>query len=278
MKRARKMKKSGAAFLADHAAADLEQRLLPVERRFPVAVSLFCATGAVADVLRKSGKTDTVIRVEDRPAEDSGGEPLIVSGMEEVPLAEESANLIVSLLAMHRINDLPGFLTQVRRSLKPDGLFLAALPAAGTLAELRDSLLAADVEIIGGAIPRILPFADVRQLGGLLQRAGFALPVTDIENLTVRYDTMFDLIGDLRAMGATNILHERSRHTDRRQVFLRAAQIYAERYSDPDGRIRANFSFAWLSGWAPHESQQQPARRGSATQSLEKALKDFGQR
>lgn len=273
--RARKEQVGGATFLADHVAADLKERLSPVEREFPVAASLFCTTGAAARVLESSGKTGLVLRVEDEAGLAGPDYPFVVSGLEEVPFAPESINLAVSLLAMHRIDDLPGFMAQVRRSLKPDGLFLAALPGAGTLAELRDSLLGADAELSGGAVPRIMPFADVRQLGALLQRAGFALPVADAENLTVRYDTMFDLIADLRSMGATNILRERSRRIERRDLFLRAAEIYRDRYSDPDGRIRATFSLVWLSGWAPHESQQKPARRGSATTALESVLKKF---
>ncbi len=276
LRRAAKMNADGADFLAEHVAADLRERLVPVERRFPVSVSLFCTTGAAARILWESGKTDDVIRIEEQPAQKDGGGKVVVSSMEEIPLAPESVNLAVSLLSMHRIDDLPGFMMQVRRSLKPDGLFLAALPGAGTLAELRDSLLAADAEITGGAVPRVMPFAEVRQLGGLLQRAGFALPVADIETLTVRYDDMFALIRDLRSMGATNILHERSRLTDKRALFLRAAEIYAERYSDPDKRIRATFSLVWLSGWAPHESQQRPARRGSASRSLAEALNKSG--
>jgi SAM-dependent methyltransferase len=275
MGRARKLNAKGADFLAEHAAVDLHERLLPVERNFPVSAALFCATGAAARVLRESGKTDKIIRIEDCRVPGGRNEALVISDIEEIPLARESANLVVSLLAMHRINDLPGFLTQIRNSLKPDGLFLAAVPGAGTLAELRECLLAADAEINGGAVPRVMPLADVRQLGGLLQRAGFALPVADIENLTVRYGTMFDLIRDLRAMGSTNILLERSRRFENRFLFLRAAEIYRERYSDADGRIRATFSLVWLSGWAPHESQQKPARRGSATQSLEAALNNL---
>lgn len=275
MARARKIAAGGASFLADRAADDLRERLLPVEREFPAAVSLFCTTDAAARALEESGKTETVVRIEDDDASAGGRYPVIVSGLEEVPLAPASVNLAVSLLSMHRINDLPGFMAQVRQSLKPDGLFLAAVPGAGTLAELRDSLLTAEAELSGGAVPRIMPFADVRQLGALLQRAGFALPVADTENLTVRYDTMFDLIADLRSMGATNILYERSRRTERRRLFPRTAEIYKDRYCDEDGRIRATFSIVWLSGWAPHESQQKPARRGSASVSLESALKKF---
>lgn len=145
-------------------------------------------------------------------------------------------------------------------------------PAGGTLQELREALLAAEAELTGGASPRVIPFADVRDMGALLQRAGFALPVADTETYTVRYDSLFGLIRDLRAMGMTNPLASRNRKPMPRRFFLRAAEIYAQRFSDPDGRIRATFSIIYLSGWAPHESQQKPLKPGSAKQRLSDAL------
>lgn len=181
-------------------------------------------------------------------------------------------DLIVSTLNLQMLDDLPGTLIQIKRALKPDGLFLGLLLGTDTLAELRDCLMRAEMEVSDGVSPRVIPFADTRDLGGLLQRAGFALPVADIDPLTVRYDTMFDLIRDLRAMGATNPLHERLKTPTSKKLFMRAAEIYAEDYSDPDGRIRATFTFASLSGWAPHESQQKPLKPGSAKQSLAEAL------
>jgi SAM-dependent methyltransferase len=189
-----------------------------------------------------------------------------------LPLEPESIDLAVSLLTFQEVNDLPGMLIQIRRALRPDGLFLAALTGGGTLAELRESLLAAETELTGGAAPRIAPFVDVRDAGGLLQRAGLALPVADIETTTVRYATMFGLMADLRVMGATNSLAERSRRPATRRFFARAAQIYAERFADPDGRVRATFSTVWLSGWAPHASQPKALRPGSAQISLTKVL------
>ncbi len=189
-----------------------------------------------------------------------------------LPLEPGSLDLAVSLLSLQEVNDVPGMLVQIRRALKPDGLFIGAMAGHGTLAELRDSLLVAEVELHGGASPRVIPFADVRDVGGLLQRAGFALPVTDIEPLTVRYDDMFALMRDLRAMGATNALTGRTRRPATKALFLRAAEIYAERHADPDGRVRATFSIVWMSGWAPHESQQQPLRPGSGKVSLASAL------
>ena len=184
--------------------------------------------------------------------------------------------MIVSGLALQWVNDLPGVFAQIRRCLAPDGLFLACLVGGASLAELRGALAQAEDELLGGASPRVSPFVDVRDLGGLLQRAGFALPVTDADAFTLRYDSMFALCDELRAMGAANALTARSRKPLGRQVFFRAAQIYAEKFSDPDGRVRASFEIVWLSGWAPHESQQKPAKPGSATMRLADALKPGG--
>jgi SAM-dependent methyltransferase len=170
------------------------------------------------------------------------------------------------------VNDLPGTLAQIRRALKPDGLFLAALIGGDTLTELRQAFAAAEAEIEDGISPHVAPFADLRESGALLQRAGFALPVTDIDRLTVRYASPFALMHDLRRMGATNALVERRRRPLKRATLLRMAQIYGERFADPDGRIRATFEILWLSGWAPHDSQQQPLKPGTARQRLADAL------
>ena len=170
------------------------------------------------------------------------------------------------------MNDLPGALIQIRRVLKPDGLFLGCLLGGATLTELRRSFAAAEAEIEGGVSPRVAPFADMRDLGGLLQRAGFALPVADVETVTVRHADAFGLMRDLRAMGLTNPLAERRRRPLRRATLRRAVELYAERFADPDGRVRATFDVVWLSGWAPHESQQRPLRPGSAKTRLADAL------
>ena len=261
----------GADFLMNRAADDLGERLATVERRFPSAATVFCTTDAAASVLRASGKVDHILRVEADPAL-SGDDDTIVAVPETVPLEPTSLDLAVSLLALQDVNDVPGLLIQIRRALRPDGLFLGALAGQGTLSELRDSLLAAETEIYGGASPRVSPFVDVRDAGALLQRAGFALPVADVETVTVRYDDMFALLRDLRAMGATNILADRARRPVSKRFFLRAAEIYAGRHADPDGRIRATFAFVWLSGWAPHASQQKPLKPGSAAMSLAEIL------
>lgn len=266
---------TGADFLLERAAEDLRERLDAVERRFERAAVLFSVTPAARNAVVASGKAAEVIRVEADPAF-LGSEPGIVAAPETLPLEPESIDLAVSLLAFQEMNDIPGMLIQIRRALKPDGLFLGAFAGSGTLAELRESLLAAETEIRGGASPRVIPFTDVRDAGALLQRAGFALPVADIETVTVRYDSAFGLIADLRAMGAANALVARSRRPATRALFARAAEIYAERFSDPDGRVRATFSFVWMSGWAPHSSQQKPLRPGSAQMSLKDALRDGG--
>lgn len=262
---------AGADFLMERAAEDLAERLATVGRRFARAATLFCVTPAARDVVLASGKAEEATRVE-ADAVFLGKETGIVAAPGHVPLDPGSIDLAVSLLSLQDENDIPGMLIQIRRALKPDGLFLGAMAGAGTLAELRESLLTAEAELSGGASPRVLPFADVREVGALLQRAGFALPVTDVETVTVRYATMFDLMADLRAMGAANPLFGRSHRPATRKFFARAAQIYAERFSDPDGRIRATFSLIWMSGWVPDASQQKPLKPGSAEISLAKVL------
>jgi len=195
------------------------------------------------------------------------------SQKEALPFAPESLDLVVSALAFQFVNDLPGVLAQIRRSLRPDGLLLAAMIGGDTLTELRQAFAAAESELESGVSPRVAPFADLRDLGALLQRAGLALPVTDVDRIVVRYDSAFALMADLRRMGATNVLIERRRTPTRRTTMLRMAQIYAERFADADGRIRATFDVIWLSAWAPHESQQKPLRPGSAKASLAEAVK-----
>jgi SAM-dependent methyltransferase len=192
---------------------------------------------------------------------------------EVLPLQPESIDLAVSALAFQFVNDLPGVLAQVRRALRPDGLLLAAMLGGDTLTELRQSFAAAEAECEGGVSPRVAPLADLRDIGALLQRAGFALPVTDVDRVVVRYDSAFALMHDLRRMGATNILVERRRTPTRRATMLRMAQIYGEGFADSDGRIRATFDVIWLSGWAPHPSQPKPLRPGSAKASLEEAVR-----
>jgi len=263
-----------ATFLLERVIADLAERLVAIKRQFPVAVAHGGQTHALAQTLLASGKVGRVFRLEHTASAFRASRfPGIVADEESLPLAAASIDLFASTLALQWTNDLPGALMQIRTALRPDGLLLASLTGGETLTELRQSLFAAESEIEGGASPRVAPAADVRDLGSLLQRAGFALPVVDRDTVSVRYSTAFDLFRELRAMGAANALSQRDRRPSRRGLFLRAAEIYAERFSDPDGRIRATFDIISLSGWAPHESQQQPARRGSGQVSLAAVLR-----
>jgi SAM-dependent methyltransferase len=258
-------------FLIDRVAAELGERLAVVMRQFKRAVDLGTPTDAVSRVLAESGKVATIVSAA--PAAGPRDVSLRVAADEEaLPFADGSLDLVVSALALQFVNDLPGTLIQIRRTLKPDGLLLAALIGGDSLAELREAFAQAESEVEGGASPRVAPFADIRELGTLLQRAGLALPVVDSDRLTVRYQSVFDLMRDLRRMGATNVLNERRRTPLRRATLQRMAEIYGARFADADGRLRATFEIAWLSGWAPHESQQKPLKPGSAKQRLADAL------
>jgi SAM-dependent methyltransferase len=335
-RRRRALRLGPETFLIDRVAADFDDRLAVVLRRFDLAADIGTPTNAVREALARSGSVGTVIAVDrvaaafprnttpspsplagegwgggssscgadtrqpptptrgtpknasaffgdpPDPSPQGGGEkdrwsagdrgPRIVADEEALPLAAGSLDLVVSGLALQTVNDLPGALVQIRRALRPDGLFLAALLGGDTLNELRQSFAAAESELEGGASPRVAPFADLRDMGALLQRAGFALPVTDTDRVTVRYATPIALMLDLRRMGATNPLVERRRVPLRRAALMRAIDIYAARFADSDGRVRASFDIVWLSGWAPHESQQQPLQPGSAKMRLADAL------
>ncbi|HEY4193465.1 MAG TPA: methyltransferase domain-containing protein [Mesorhizobium sp.] len=268
---------AGADFLMRRVAEDFTDRLDAVERRFEKAAALFCQTPDAADAMMASGKVGEIIRIE-ADATFLGRHAGTIAAPETVPLEPQSIDLAVSLLSLQTMNDIPGMLAQIRRSLRPDGLFLAAFAGSGTLTELRDSLLAAEAELYGGVSPRVIPFPDVRDAGALLQRAGFALPVSDVEDVVVRYDSLFSLMGDLRAMGETNALIDRPRRPGTRALFARAAEIYAQRFSDADGRIRASFSLVWMSGWAPDPSQRKPLQPGSAKVSLASILEASARR
>ncbi len=252
-------------FLLARAADDLLDRLLTVKREFPRSLDLGGPGEHFSQAVIASGRAAPL-----RASRHGGA---VIVDEEALPFAPASFDLVVCGMALQWVNDLPGVLAQVRRILAPDGLFLACLPGGASLVELRVALAQAEEEITGGASPRVSPFVDVRDMGGLLQRAGFALPVADVDSFTLRYDSALALMADLRAMGAANVLVKRASRPLRRDVLARAAQIYAERFSDPDGRVRASFEIIWISGWAPHESQQKPAKPGSATMRLEDAMK-----
>jgi len=261
-----------ATFLLDRVAADLGERLAAVLRRFDLALDLGTPTDAVRTALGGVGSVGTIVRADAMPPSGAAAFPFVVADEEALPFSDAAFDLVVSALALQFVNDLPGALVQIRRALKPDGLFLTALIGGDTLTELRQSFAVAESEVEAGVSPRVAPFADLRDLGALLQRAGFALPVTDVDRVTVRYDSVFALMHDLRHMGATNALIDRRRVPLRRATLIRMAEIYGERFSDDDGRIRATFEIVWLSGWAPHPSQQQPLRPGSAKARLADAL------
>jgi SAM-dependent methyltransferase len=249
-----------ATFLFDRVAEDMDERLHAVLRDFSDVADIWSPGEILRQPLRDRFKSVAEIHPDS-------------SGQEILGLQPESLDLVISALAFQFVNDLPGVLAQIRRALRPDGLLLAAMIGGDTLSELRQSFAAAEAECEGGVSPRVAPFADLRDVGALLQRAGFALPVTDVDRVVVRYDNAFALMQDLRRMGATNVLVERRRTPSRRATLLRMAQIYGERFADTDGRIRATFDVIWLSGWAPHESQQKPLRPGSAKVGLAEAVR-----
>jgi SAM-dependent methyltransferase len=249
-----------ATFLLDRVAEDVQERLHAVVREFADAADIWTP----GDILRKPSRDRLKSVAHISPD---------ATGQEDLPLTPQSIDLAVSALAFQFVNDLPGVLAQIRRALRPDGLLLAAMLGGDTLTELRQSFAAAEAECEGGVSPRVAPFADLRDVGALLQRAGFALPVTDVDRVVVRYGSAFALMHDLRRMGATNILMERRRTPTRRATMLRMAQVYGERFADSDGRIRATFDVIWLSGWAPHPSQPKPLRPGSAKASLAEAVR-----
>src|ERR1700734_2447240 len=265
-----------ADFLLARAAEDLGDRVSLVKRRFALAAD-FGSPGPHGAAALAAGAGDCGVRLAPTQASGGNGDFLpAVGDLERLPTAHGRLDLAVSLLALQTVNDLPGALIQMRRALKADGLLIAAMIGGESLTELRQSLTIAESEILGGASPRVAPFVDVRALGGLAQRAGLALPVVDLDRAIVRYPDMLALFADLRAMGATNALHARSRKPLRREVLLRAAAVYAERFADPDGRLRATFDLVWLAAWAPPESQPKPLQPGSATVRLADALKGKG--
>lgn len=268
---ARARSKAPVTFLLERAVDDMMERLGAVLRPFPRVLELGAPGPQLAAALAASGER-SVTRLAPLPEEPSPAWTTVTGDEERLPFAPESFDLVVSALALQSVNDLPGALVQARRALKPDGLFMACLLGGQTLNELRTAFAVAEEERTGGASPRVAPFADVRDLGGLLQRAGFALPVTDMDSVRVRYPNMFALMADLRGMGATNPLADRLRRPASRGLLMRAARIYEEKFADADGRIRATFDIVWLTGWAPHESQQKPLQPGAAKMRLADAL------
>lgn len=270
-KRALAQSNEGADFLLAHAAKEMADRLSFIDRNFE-GVAITSGNLALVDPNFLQGTRHQNVSFVNRQASRTDW---LQASEELLPETLKNLDLALSFFTLHETDDTPGALVQIRRALKPDGLFMGVMAAGDTLHELRDCLLAAEVELTGGANPRVYPFADVRAAGSLLQRAGFALPVVDSETLTVRYKDMFALMRDLRSMGAANALQARSKAPAPRALFLRANQIYFEKYSAQDGRIPATFTLVWMSGWAPSENQQKPMKRGSANASLDNMLKSI---
>jgi SAM-dependent methyltransferase len=261
-------------FLLARVADDFIDRLSTVRRTFQLGMELEARQGYLGRRLLSEAALGSVVSIEPVAALLRHCAGCCIQGdAEAVPLKDEAVDLVVSALGLQLVNDLPGALIQIRRALKSDGLFLGAMLGGATLTELRQCLLEAETACEGGASPRVAPFADVKDLGGLLQRAGFALPVADTDVVTVTYASPLHLMRDLRGMGATNPLVQRRRTFMRRQTLQRACEIYQARYANPDGRIKATFEIITLTGWAPHPDQPKPLKPGSATTRLSDALK-----
>ena len=251
-------------------------RLEAIMRDFPRAVDLGARNGAFAQALAASDAAPRVGLLVEADLSgrmlDGRGGMRVLADEERLPFAPGSLDLIISSLSLHWANDVIGALVQARLALRPDGLFIGALFGGATLTELRQSLTAAELELTGGAGPRVSPFADPSDAAGLLQRAGFALPVADVDRVTVRYDHPLKLMTDLRRMGETSVLAERHPRPLTRRVLARAFEIYQQNFADPDGRLPATFEILTLTGWSPSETQQKPLRPGSAKMRLADAL------
>jgi NADH dehydrogenase [ubiquinone] 1 alpha subcomplex assembly factor 5 len=260
-------------FLFDEVADRLLDRIDDVTRRFPVALDLGCHDGSLGRKLLGQGRIDRLISCDISPHMAlAAGMPAVAGDEEALPFAPDSFDLVASNLSLHWVNDLPGALVQINRSLKPDGLLLASMLGGETLSELRRCMIEAESIEEGGVSPRISPFAQVRDAGSLLQRAGFALPVVDIDSITVTYADPIRLLADLRGMGETNATAARRRSFMRRSTLAKAMDLYRERFAAPDGRVTATFQVLTLTAWRPHESQQKPLARGSGKTSLAKTL------
>ncbi len=250
----------------------LLDRLDDIRRPLGRVLVLGAQDGALATALRQRPGVEWVVTADELGRPHVPVDPDVLVDEELLPFAADSFTAVMSALSLHWVNDLPGLLVQIRQSLAPDGLFLAALPGGETLAELRECLMAAELEVTGGAGPRVSPMLDVKDAGALLQRAGLALPVTDVEHLTVRYAEPLQLLFELRAMAEAQALVEGARTPLGRAVLARFAALYRNRYADPDGRVRARFDIVTMTGWKPHASQPKPLRRGSGEVSLARAL------
>ncbi|WP_372398010.1 methyltransferase domain-containing protein [Azospirillum sp. HJ39] len=268
------------SFLFEEIADRLADRLEDVLRPFPLALDVGCHDGAMGRALTGRKGIERLVACDLSPAfaraAHGPGGPAVAADEEFLPFAPGSFDLAVSNLSLHWVNDLPGALVQIRQALKPDGFFCAAMLGGQTLIELRRCLYEAEMEVAGGISPRVSPFAEIKDAGGLLQRAGFALPVVDSDTITVTYSDAFALMRELRGMGETNAVLARRKVPATRGLLFDAARRYAELYAEPDGRIPVTFEVLYLAGWSPHESQQQPLKPGSGQVPLGDALKGGG--
>tara|TARA_B100001989_G_scaffold196212_1_gene144818 strand:+ start:201 stop:1094 length:894 start_codon:yes stop_codon:yes gene_type:complete len=257
-------------FLFDLAAKEISERLMDVNRHFANTLQI----GSRGVMTPDHPQIDDLVTMDITPKPITAAPPYIQGDEELLPIKSQSLDLALSILNLHSVNDLPGALIQIRNVLKPDGLFMACLFGGETLHEFRQSLTHSEIEIHGGVSPRIFPFADKMQIGSLLQRAGFALPVIDSDIIKVSYNSMFDLIKDIRGMGEGNIISKRNKSYAGKSLFLEAAKYYQENFPAPDNKnkIEASFEIIYMAGWAPHSSQQKPLQPGSAEYSLEQAL------
>ena len=253
------------AFLKDEAAIRLADRVDLMRRNFDFCLDLGAHDGRLWNHLAHLGKIGTMLHSDPgaRFAKNSVW-PFVVHDFTILPFAEAKFDAVFSCLNLHWIDDLPGLIVQIRNLLRPNGLCLISLLGGNSLNELRASMIAAEQDVLGGVSPRCAPMADIRDVGGLLARAGLALPVADSDRLTVNYPNMFRLMSDLRGMGEQNALIGRQRYPTRRDVFMRAAEIYQQKFGQADGSIPASFEIITLTGWVPHESQQKPLRPGTA--------------
>lgn len=245
---------ANADFLQRRAAYDVAERLGPILRTFSLAVDLSARSGAFARALAEEapGRVETLIEADLSQRMLASRPGLRLAADEErLPFADGSLDLIVSTLGLHWTNDVVGALIQIRRALKPDGLFIGAFLGGTTLTELRQSLVAAESQILGGAGSRVSPFADAQDAANLLQRAGFVQPVSDVDTVTVRYEHPLKLLTDLRQMGETSVLADRHPKPLTRALLHRTFEIYAERFGGEDGRVPATFEILTLTGWAP---------------------------
>jgi malonyl-ACP O-methyltransferase BioC len=263
-------------FLFKETSERLCDRLDDIKRTFPLALDLGCRTGQIARTIAGRGNIKKLMQCDLAPEmvarAETKGNPRLVVDEEALPFKNSAFDLIISNLTLHWVNDLPGTLLQARRTLKPDGLFLASILGGETLKELRTAMAEAEISEEGGLSPRISPMANIQDLAQLLQRAGFALPVVDTETITVMYTDIMSLMLDIRSMGESNAVIENRKGLMKKSTMAAAALNYSRNFTDNNGKMPATFQILTMTGWAPDASQQKPLKPGSASYSLIDAL------